>query len=175
MISKFRKLYEDKVDLLLSQLQGKFFKPHEPVKEIDTYRFNIESLDPNQFLDFNNSSNSILLISCDEDKLENYCVKLRNINAAISTNKDIYSLLYTQTIKQTPVSTFFRSDTDVYVEEVQTLTLFKERALLYIVNYNTLKEKDDSRSQLNYLRLTNFTNNLNDTVCSLLKLQPSDV
>ena len=175
MIFKFRKLYEDKVDLLLAHLQAKFFKPQETLKEVDIHILNIESLDPSRFVDFNSSSNSVLLVLCDEDKLENYCIKLRNVNATLSTNKDIYNLLYTQPIKQTPISTFFRSNTDVYVEEVHTLTLFKERALEYILNYNTLKEKDDSRSQLNYLRLTNFTNNLNETICSLLKLQPIDV
>lgn len=171
MLAKLHKLYADKVDSLLSLLEAKFLPEKLQPQDNDIFKLNIESLIPQSFADFNSSTNSMFTVFCDEEKLENYTIKLRNINATISSNKDIYNLLYTTSIKEIKITTFFLSDEDVYIDEIQAVTFFKERALEYILLCNKLKESQDSRDQLNYLRLTNFTNNLNDTVCSLLKLQ----
>lgn len=177
MISRLHKLYVQKVDKFFDYLKGKLTIPVEQsvLNVVDVLQDNVNALNPELFAEFNNSANCFLQVLCDEPKMENYSEKIKNITLTLTSSNNLYTTEYINAIKSVSVAVFFRSDKDSYIDEVKLLSDFKQRVNKYILAYNKLKGSDNSKDQLNYLRLTSFTDNLNDTVCSLLVLQTPDI
>lgn len=168
MIKKWYSLYIQTVDKLCDKIKNKLIKNNHT----QLYK-TIIKIQPEQFKNFNNQNNSLILIPSQYPNIELYCNKLKEAIYFLSNNKLIYNQWSVDELKQIKITQFLLSSQSFYIDEELILIEFKKLALEYICIYESLTKYEIGIEAHNIRILLLFTRCLEQTANTIISLQKS--
>lgn len=170
MLKNWYAIYTQKVDDILDDFTKKFKNPQPMLTPLQE---NVSKIKPTYFTGFNNQSNTFLTINCQYKTIGILIEKLKEVTMYLDLEKQIWSAWCTEPIALQNVPEFFLSKNGFYIEEEESIAEFKRLVNLY-ANFICKHDKNDTGDGPHNVRvLSNFTNCLEATTSSLLKLQGS--
>lgn len=127
MITLIKQIYK-----LYKEEKSKDFKP---LTEYEKITLLINKIDANSFINFNNSSNSLIEVRTLYKRLPIYINKLKEVNGYLSKNKAIYNGWCLDQEESIKLNDFFLTTKDFYIEEETYIEDFKKLSNIFFQFY----------------------------------------